>query len=224
MSSNEPRVCRALSQHVSFYRSDGYDPSAPSSENFEYFCCSACVSDDARESCSARESSSPLATFLSLSENESADSVHSGLGVSFSAQQDNFPGYNPFDGDNLPYSPIPDSAHPWDETQQQSYDSVSVETTAELQQQPYDSTSAEIRAGSQDGSTSRHRCDKCNKSFADNNGLKRHVETIHEHGQVDWVCTVKSCGKYGRPILRKDNFRRHCKKKHPTVNLKQFGL
>jgi uncharacterized Zn-finger protein len=182
------------------------------------------VSDDARESCSARESSSPLATFLSLSENESADSVHSGLGFSFSAQQDIFPGYNPFDGDNLPYSPISDFAHPWDETQQQSHDSISVETTAETKQQPYDSNSVEIRAGSQDGSTSRHRCDKCNKSFADNNGLKRHVETKHEHGQVDWVCTVKSCGKYGRPFSRKDNFRRHCKTKHPMVNLKQFGL
>jgi hypothetical protein len=182
------------------------------------------VSDDAREFCSARESSTPLDTFSFLSENESADSVHSGLGVSFSAQQDNFSGYNRFDAHNPPHSPIPDSAHPWDETQQQSYDSTSVETTAEIQQQSYDSASVEKTAGSQDDSTSRHRCDICNKSFASNTGLKRHVETMHEYGKAYWVCTVKSCGKYDRPVFRKDNFRRHCKKKHPTVNLKQFGL
>jgi hypothetical protein len=182
------------------------------------------VSDNARESCTAHESSPSLATFSFLSENESADSVPSGLGVSFSAQQDNFSGYNRFDAHNLPHSPIPDSAHPWDETQQQSYDSTSVETTADIQQQSYDSTSVKTTAGSQDDSTSRHRCDICNKSFAGNNGLKRHVETMHEYGQAYWVCTVKSCGKYDRPVFRKDNFRRHCKKKHRTVNLKQFGL
>lgn len=182
------------------------------------------MSDDARESYSARESSSPPATFLTLSENESAGSFHSGIGISFSAQQDNFHGYNHFEGDNLPYSPLPDSAHPWDETQQQSCDSISVETTVEIQQQSHGSTSVETRAGSQDGSTSRLRCDKCNKSFTDNNGLKRHVETIHEHGHVDWVCTVKGCRKYKRKVSRKDNFRRHCKRKHPTVDIKHFGL
>jgi hypothetical protein len=25
-------------------------------------------------------------------------------------------------------------------------------------------------------------------------------------------------------VPRKDNFRRHCRKRHPTVNLEQFGL
>ena len=181
------------------------------------------MSDDAREPCSARESSPPLATFSILSETESADSVHSGLGVSFSAQQDNFSGYNWFDAHNLPHSPIPDSAHPWDEIQQQSCDPTLVETTAEIQQQSCDSISVKVTAGSQDDTVSPHRCDICNTSFTGNNGLKRHVETIHEYGQVYWVCTVKSCGKYDRPVFRKDSFRRHRKKKHPSVNLKQFG-
>ena len=182
------------------------------------------MSDDARKSWSVRESSPPLATFSFISEAESADSVHSGLGVSFSAQQDNLSGYNWFDAHNLPHSPVPDSAHPWDETQQQSYDSTLVETTAEIQQPSCDSTSVKVTAGSQDDSTSRHYCEICDSSFAGNNGLKRHVETSHKYGSVYWVCTVRSCGKYDRPVFRKDNFRRHCKKKHPLVNLKQFGL
>lgn len=182
------------------------------------------MSNDAREPCSAPESSPPLATFSFLLETESADSVHSEFGVSFSAQQDNFSRYNRFDAYNLPHSPIPDSAHPWDEIQQQPYDSTLVETTAEIQQQSCASVSVKVTAGSQDDSTSRHRCDICKESFASNIGLKRHVETIHEYGRVYWVCTVKSCGKYDRPVFRKDNFRRHCKTKHPLVNLKQFGL
>ena len=182
------------------------------------------MSNDACESCRARESSLPLATFSFLSENERADSVHSGLGVCFSAQQDNLSGYNWFDAHNIPHSPVPDSAHPWDETQPQSYDSTLVETTVEIQQPSCDSTSVKATAGSQDDSTSRHHCEICDKNFAGNNGLKRHVETSHKYGSVYWVCTVRSCGKYDRPVFRKDNFRRHCKKKHPLVNLKQFGL
>jgi hypothetical protein len=166
------------------------------------------VSDDARESCSARESYPSPAAFWSLSENESADSVHSGLGAFFTAQQDSFSGYNDFDVDDRPYSPIPDSAHPWDE----------------IQPQPFGSTSVETPAGSQNDSTSRHCCDICGKRFASNTGLKRHVETIHNQGKDYWICTIKNCGKYDRPVFRKDNFRRHCKKKHPMVHLKKFGL
>ncbi|CZR52923.1 uncharacterized protein PAC_02800 [Phialocephala subalpina] len=221
--NNEQRVCRASSQHVYFSDPDSYDPSAPSSDNFEYFCRNECVNDNACGSCSVRENFSPLAPFSSLSENESADSVHSGLRFPFSAQQDNPPGHNAIDGDNRPYSPIPDSSHPWDETQQRSsYDPIFVETTPEIQQQPYDSTLAKTRAGSQGGGSSRHRCNECNKSFADKNGLKRHVKTIHNPAQ--WVCTVAGCRKFGKAVSRKDDFRRHCKKRHPTVNLEQFGL
>jgi len=181
------------------------------------------VNDNACSSCSARENFSPLAPFSSLSENESADSVHSELRFPFSAQQDNLPGHNAIDGDNRPYSPIPDSSHPWDETQQRSsYDPIFVETTPEIQQQPYDSALAKTRAGSQDGGSSRHRCNECNKSFADKNGLKRHVKTIHSPAQ--WACTVAGCRKFGKAVSRKDDFRRHCKKSHPMVNLEQFGL
>ena len=128
---------------------------------------------------SVRETFSPLAPFSSLSENESADSVYSGLRFPFIAQHDNLPGHNAIDGGNRPYSPIPDSSHPWEETQQRSsYDPIFVETTPETQQQPYDSTLAKTRAGSKDGGSSRHRCNECNQSFADKNGLNRHAKTI----------------------------------------------
>ncbi|KAH7227144.1 uncharacterized protein BKA55DRAFT_584194 [Fusarium redolens] len=143
-----------------------------------------------------------------FSENESADVAHSGLGVPFRAQQEEHSGYGRFDTNNLPHSPIPDSAHPWDEVQQQSFGPTSAETIPKSHQ----------------SSTSRHRCDICKNSFASNTGLKRHVETTHEYGRTYWVCTVKSCGKYDRPVFRRDNFRRHCKTKHPTVDLEQFGL
>lgn len=166
------------------------------------------MSDDARGTCSTRESFSPFPAFSFVSEKESADSVHSGLGVSLSAQHDSFPGYNLFDSHNIPHSPIPDSAHPWDEIQPQSYDSISIEK----------------KASSQDKSTSRNRCDICKVTFADKNGLKRHLTTTHEYGKTYWVCTVKSCRKYDIPNPRKDNFTRHCRKKHPTVDLKRFGL
>ncbi|KFY13652.1 hypothetical protein V491_06336 [Pseudogymnoascus sp. VKM F-3775] len=128
----------ALNQHVSNYRSGSYSPSAPSSEDFEYFGYSRCGSNDAREPCSAPKRSPPLATFSFLSETESADSVHSGLGVSFSAQQDNFSHYNRFDTCNLSHSPIPDSAHPgiksssslttqpWSKQQQKSSNSPAI--------------------------------------------------------------------------------------------------
>lgn len=166
------------------------------------------MSNDASELCIEREKFPPLATytFSLLSENESADSVHSGSGDLFTAQQGNFSGDSHFNAHNLPYSPVPDPAHPWGEIQQQFNDSKSVETTA----------------GTPDDSTSRPHCDICNKSFVSNSSLKRHFKTAH--GQTSWVCTVKGCGKYNIPVARKDNFRRHCKKKHPTVNLEQFGL
>jgi hypothetical protein len=224
LSSNEQRIRRASSQHVYSSDPDSYDPSAPSSDNFEYFCCDEYVNCNARGFCSsARETFSPLAAVSSLSENESADSVHSGLRFPFCAQQDNLPGHNAIRGDNRPYSPIPDSSHPWDETQQQSsYDPILVETTPEIQQQPYDSSLARTRAVPQDGGSSRHRCNECNQSFADKNGLKRHVKTIHSPPQ--WFCTVPGCRKFGKAVSRKDDFRRHCKTRHPTVNLEQFGL
>jgi hypothetical protein len=141
----------------------------------------------------------------------------------FNAQQNNLPSHNAIEGDNRPYSPIPDSSHPWEETQQGSYyDSIFVETTSEIQQQPYDSTLAKTRADSQNGSSSRHRCDKCNYSFANKNGLKRHVKTIYNPAQL--IYTVAGCRKFGKAISKKDNPRRYCRKKHPTVNLEQFGL
>lgn len=206
MSGDEP--CEAFRQHASFYHLDGYDLSAPSSEHFEYSYFSGCVGGDACETCSAYESVPPPNSSSFLSANESADGIHSGLGVSSHAQQDDSSGYGHFDLHNLPHSPVPDSAHPWDEIQQQSLGPTSVETTR----------------GSRRDSTSRHRCDVCNTSFASNNGLKRHIETTHEYGRTYWVCTVKGCRRYDKPDFRKDNFKRHCKKKHPTVDLKQFGL
>lgn len=155
-----------------------------------------------------RESSLPPSNPSFLSENESADSVHSGSGVLSSAQQDIFPGYNCLDAHNLPHSPILDPAHPWDESQQQ----------------PNDPTSAKTAAGPRHVQISRHRCDICKKSFVNSSVLKRHFETMHEYGRVYWACTVKSCKKYDKPVTRKDNLIRHCKTKHPTVDLKHFGL
>lgn len=155
-----------------------------------------------------RESSLPPSTPSFLSENESADCVHSGSGVLCSAQQDSFSDYNHFDTHNLPHSPILDPAHPWDESQQP----------------PRDSTSAKTTAGPRHDKTSRHRCDICKKSFVNRSVLKRHFETTHEYGRVYWACTVKSCKKYDKPVARKDNLIRHCKTKHPTVDLRHFGL
>jgi hypothetical protein len=179
--------------------------------------------DDARESCSARESSSPLTAFSRLSENENTGSVHSGLGLSFSARQDNFPNYSHHDGDQLPYSPLPDAAHPWDEFQQQSRISVPVTAVAMLQQQPDNSTSTETGLNPQGDSQCRPSCHLCKQSFSNNSGLNRHIETIHEQ-KYDWFCPVKTCRKYKKPYSRKDNFKRHCEKKHPTTSLKNFGL
>ena len=233
------------------------------------------MSDDASDAYRARESLTPPATFSLLSGNESADSVPAGLGASFCAQQDNFSDCDRFDVHDLPHSPLPDSAHPWDEAQQQSYDSPLAETTAgsqdggesastvasglgsdfsawhdylsdydnpddasfhhspistfvsssnEIQQQSNDSISAKTTAISHGDSVPRRCCGTCNAGFADNYNLKRHIETTHKTGRSHWVCTVKGCSKYNKPVFREDNFKRHCKTMHPTVNLEQFGL
>lgn len=187
---------------------DGYDPSVSLSENFQCFCRSGFVSDEAHTNSDVPASRTQLTPFSLLSEGGNTDSVHSGSGVSFTAQQYSFAGSNNFEGSDLPYSPIPEVTHPWDESQQQLYNS----------------TTAETKGSSPDDLKSHSHCETCNESFASNNSLKRHVETVHDRDKTYWVCTVKGCGKYERPVFRKDNFRRHCKKKHPTVNLKQFGL
>jgi len=54
--------------------------------------------------------------------------------------------------------------------------------------------------------------------------MTRHVRTAHKLGKDYWVCTVKGCVKNDKPVFRRDNFKRHCKQQHPTVDLKQFGL
>jgi len=181
------------------------------------------VNYNAYGSCIVRENSSPLAPFSSLSENKSAESIHSELRLPFSAQQDNLHGYNTIDRNNRPYSPIPDSSHPWDEAQDRSScNPIFVGEIPEIQQRTYDSTLAKTGTVPQDGGVSRHRCTECNQSFADKNGLKRHVKTIHSPAQ--WGCTVVGCRKFGKAVARKDDFRRHCKKRHPTVKLEQFGL
>jgi len=209
LSSNEPRVTRAFSQYVSCFPSDDYDPSALSSEDFEYFYRSGCVSDDAREPSSARDGSSPpLATCSIWSDKEPADSVYSETGAPISAQQNNFSGYNCSDDHDIPYSPIADPTHPWDETQQHSYSSTPVETTA----------------GREDVSASRPLCGICNKSFGRNHELNRHRKTVHGQGDVYWACPVESCGRHDKLDGRKENVRRHCQTKHPTIDLKAVGL
>lgn len=166
------------------------------------------MNDDARESSSARESYLSPAAFSFFPENQSADSVHSEFGVYLSAQQDNYSGYNGFDADNLPHSPVPDSTHPWEE----------------IQPETSGPTNFEAPAGSQDNSTSRYRCGKCKKSFTGNSSLKRHLDTIHQYGKDYWVCTITTCRKYDIPNFRKDNLKRHCETQHPLVHLSEFGL
>ncbi|KAL7921856.1 hypothetical protein ACQKWADRAFT_313646 [Trichoderma austrokoningii] len=141
------------------------------------------------------------------SENDCVDGALSESGDSARSQQDRSSGYGLFDLHNLPQSPIPDSAHPWDEIQHPS-STASVEETA-----------------SDNVAPSRPRCDICNESFAAKSILTRHVKTAHKDKRKEyWVCTVKGCGKYNKPVSRKDNFRRHCLNKHPMVDLKEFGL
>ncbi|KAK8043548.1 hypothetical protein PG993_005978 [Apiospora rasikravindrae] len=202
---HEPAAAAVASNFPAFlYPSDNYDPSAPS--NFDRFGWTGRENDDALQTCFAREIYTPPASSISP-ESESADSVHGDSGALLSAQHDNFPGYTPFYTNNLPQSPIPDSIHPWDEPQQ-----------------PRCLVSVETPATSQDNSASHHSCFICNKSFVTDCHLKRHLETTHKHGKDYWICTVKSCRKYCVPNFRKDNFRRHCRRKHPTVDLKEFGL
>ena len=147
-------------------------------------------------------------TFSRLSENVYADSVHLGSEHLFTAQQDSSLSYSEFTSGTVPYSPLPDSAHPWDDAPLLLHES----------------TPAYSNASSQEHSTSSNLCETCNVSFTSASSLKRHVETVHKLGETYWVCTVKSCPKYDKPEFRKDNFRRHCRRKHPTINLKAFGL
>lgn len=181
------------------------------------------MSDDAYESYNARESFPPLASSVSFSEHQSADSVHSVSRVSFSAQQDSFPGYDSSISEHPPYSPVPDPAHPWEDPPPPSYDLNQVETTA-IQQEDCNSNLASTRADSQENTIARPCCEQCNKSFSEERGLERHVQTIHGRSEGDWVCPVKTCGKRYKKVNRIDNFRRHCRRKHPLMDLKEFGL
>lgn len=108
---------------------------------------------------------------------------------------------------NCPHSPIPWSPHPWQEPQQQQ----TIATTAPLTK-------------SFEAPESRHQCELCQGHFRHQSSLHRHVKEQHKRGVEYWVCTVKGCKKFDKPVLRKDNFKRHCKKRHPGVDLQKFGI
>ncbi|KAL7902785.1 hypothetical protein HDV64DRAFT_275131 [Trichoderma sp. TUCIM 5745] len=202
-----------MSQQYLFYRSEGCDPSASSSEDFEYFFGIECAGNDASATYRERESFPPFITFSPSSEDENAGSTFSESEDSTKSQQDRFSGY----GHHIPHSPITDPTHhPWEETHY---------PLLETQQQPINAIPVDNPAtSSQDNVTSRPSCDICNESFSSKSCLVRHVKSTHEEERDYWICTVKGCRKYNKPVKRKDNIRRHYKKKHPTVDLRKLSL
>jgi uncharacterized Zn-finger protein len=150
-------------------------------------------------------------TFSSYSENETAGSVPANLGaLSRNTQQNISSGFNQPNIENIPHSPIIDSAHPWEEVPSAHIATASAETVSET--------------STQDKNISRYLCEICDKRFGRQGDLKRHLDTKHRLGKDYWVCTVERCRIYGKPVFRKDNLRRHCRKKHPRVDLKKFDL
>jgi hypothetical protein len=239
LSNNEPRVSRAFSQHFPYYPSDVYDPSTSSFEDYEHCCCIGCADNDASglHESSARDSFPSSATQSSSStQDERVVSAHSVSGDSTRSQRDRFSGFGLFNANNLPQSPIPDSAHPWDEIRQPCNTAL-VETsstsspgngTPDETQQSYSTTSVEeTPKSSTDNGAPRLHCDQCNVSFATKSNLTRHVKTAHKDNiRVFWVCPIESCGKSKKEkrYWRKDNFRRHCVKKHPRMDLTKLEL
>ena len=53
------------------------------------------------------------------------------------------------------------------------------------------------------------KCDQCDQSFAYNNGLREHRETIHEG--IMFTCSVPGCGKQMNRIA---NLNKHMKTSH----------
>ncbi|KAL9489739.1 hypothetical protein ACSS6W_002016 [Trichoderma asperelloides] len=225
--NNEQRVSRAFSQHFPFCRPEGCDPSAPSFENFEYLFGVDCGSNDAIEIYSERESSPSSTAYSPSSENENADSTLLQLGDSFGTQQDRFLGRGHGHGPNIPHSPIIDPTHhPWEETYPPLEETLPpLENIQQQQQQATSPISVEeTTTGSQDNGTARPRCNICDRNFASKSILARHFKIKHAVNREYWVCTVKGCSKYMKEVSMKYNFRRHCRTKHPRVDLKQFGL
>lgn len=204
MSSNEPRVSRASSEHL-YCCSDVYGPSAFSFQDHEYSCGIGCMLNDA-----SKLGLPPSDIHSPSPENECVDSARSVPGDSTRTQQERSPGSGLLD--NLPHSPLPDPARSFEEIPQ-LYSRAPVEDSPTIS--PVDTLST----GSPDNGTPRPHCGDCNVSFASKSSLTRHKDN-----RFYWVCTVPGCGKSNRRFRRKYNFKRHCEKQHPLTDLKQFGL
>lgn len=73
-----------------------------------------------------------------------------------------------------------------------------------------------------------YSCEICEDQFTSNKDLQRHRSSLkHSTNSGDeregWTCPIESCPKRGH-VYRKDNFKRHCEKKHPTVSLEHLGF
>ncbi len=176
------------STHVSSYGSDGYDLSAPSLEYFEHVCSGEYVNDNASESYTRRQSSQTPASCSTLSENESADSVLFGSGVSSGAQQGRFSAYNHSDPNNLLI--------------------LLYQIPPTLGTKSDSSPAAQPRSQQQQAHKTIQRlttlCIICKMNFASNSGLKRHVEnrTLLWPGLLGLHCHTLSQIRYFQSLGR----------------------
>lgn len=205
MSSNEQCVC--LSQHESPFCSGSLGPSTHPSQNYEYCRLGGYVNDDVRSHCGAPDSYVLPTGPSFFSDVGGVDNILTECGYYPRAQQDTSGGFPDFFTNCVPHSPIPDFSHPWD-----------------VPSQPSEVAFSDTPAVPQNDRTFNLSCALCMESFSGHNNLNRHLQTKHRLGKEYWVCTVKGCKKKGIPNYRKDNFRRHVRSRHPTVDFEKFGL
>ncbi|TPX16326.1 uncharacterized protein E0L32_003975 [Thyridium curvatum] len=226
---------RAFGQET-FYPGYGcYDPSALPLEYFGDAGLSGCGSN---ELLIKFDSFAPLTGSSLLSENECAESFYPDQGLSFDALPVNDLGTSPTLSYTTPYPPLPNAGDAWIPWQsfgdflpytqhlsqeQPSISSPEVVLSLDDQQQISQPTSKEGPTPSSDGGTSRAWCGICNKSFATSSNRDRHLKTQHRLVDEYWTCPIKGCGKTGNRG-RKDNVRRHFRKKHPLMDPSKVGL